>query len=106
MKASTFAFQKPLSSDNARRPPFGIIRVERERLVYEDFYAGFLRETYPFRDDLKRVASAADARLAARPPSVLLAMSILSLGDHARRVAAEVEAYDRRVPLPDHGGHP
>lgn len=85
------------SSGAGARPPLGIVRMNRERLLYQQEQGRLIERSIALGDDWKGIADLYDAAAQSHPKSVVLDMTLVT-GAFVRKAGQNVARYDELVP--------
>jgi hypothetical protein len=92
----------PLQLDEGRmgadrpRPPLGIVRLERELLVFKQFHGKLLEQALSAGDDWEKIAAAYERADDNRPRSILLDFTVV-LPSVIRKAGKNIAVYDENV---------
>jgi hypothetical protein len=97
LKSPAYSIYDRRLGEPEQRPPFGIVRMERERVVFQQFHGRVLNEALAAGADWKRVSQIYERALVQRPKSVLLEAS-LPTASVIQSVGESMARYDQLVP--------
>lgn len=83
--------------DPRSRPPFGLVRIERERQVFKHFHGRLLEELHPKRHDWREILRVYTEAHDARPKSLLLDVSML-MPNVIQSTGEKLDRFDTLVP--------
>jgi hypothetical protein len=92
-----FSLEGKSLGDQRDQPPFGLVRTEREHLIFQQYHGRLINEALAAGDDLAKIAGLYD-RAAQHPPrSVLLAATNIQ-ASAVRRGTEQIARYDEILP--------